>query len=177
MTSEMHRTLLDRTRTVLRDVSEAFSLLDNRFSTSDTRNVELLHEVAATCSPAVRRQQILGLCDEIEMILDARVSGWLSSCVEQEISSLEQSLHSLAESSIHVSHHLSRYAGVAGYIRALADFATSRTDNARNFLDPSRDDHLGLSITKFGDALLALICALESAISKHIGELFRYRSE
>lgn len=175
MTSEMHGTLLDRTRAVLRDVLEAFSLLIERTSSSDKKNAVLMQDVAERCSPAMRRQQLLGLCDEIEMILDARVSGWLRASMEQEISSLEQSLRALSASSIHVSHDLSRYAGLVGYIRAIADLRRTGFSSKLLTSEPSYDD-LGSSISGFGDALASLICALEGAISQHTGQLFRYNT-
>ncbi len=81
-----------------------------------------MQKVAESCAPAMRRQELTGLCDELEMLLDQKVTGWLRTSVLDTIS-----------------------------------------------------DQLGSTISGFGEALIALIGALENAISAHTRLVFRYR--
>jgi hypothetical protein len=84
---------------------------------------------------------------------------------------------------VEYSRHVSKYAGLIGTIRAIADLAKSPLDLPRTFVGATdyqkrRDsitDELGSAISGFGEALVALIAAFEGAISKHTGVLFRYR--
>jgi hypothetical protein len=173
MTPETHELLLTRTRSELREVSEAFTLLE-RVSTSDSDNARLMQEVADKCSPRMRTQQLFRLCDEIEMILDGRVTGWLKNSVKPQVLDLEAALSNLSSTTLHLSQNLSRYAGIIGYIRAVADLKQGVVE----FFAPARlHDELGSSMTRFGDALISLICSLEGAISHHTGELFRYNRD
>jgi len=182
MTSAMQNVVLERTRAALREVAEPFALLDE-VSSSDTKNHELMQEVAASCAPAARRQELNGLCDELEMLLDQKVTGWLRIAVQAEIEMLVGSLRALRSASGEYSRHVARYAGLIGSIRAIADLARSPLDLPRTYVGATGyqkkrgtiSDQLVSAMSGFGEALITLIGALENAISDHTGVLFRYR--
>jgi len=142
-----------------------------------------MQKVAESCAPAMRRQELTGLCDELEMLLDQKVTGWLRTSVQAEIEMLVGSLRALRSASGEYSQHVARYAGLIGSVRAVADLARSPLDLPRAYVGATEcqkkldtiSDQLGSTISGFGEALIALIGALENAISAHTRLVFRYR--
>lgn len=174
MTSTQHAELLDYVRTQLREISEAFTLLDG-ISDTDDKNYDALQSVIQACAPAMRQQQLKRLCETLESKIDGRVSGWLSERCSAEAAQLVASLRTIQSSSEAFCQHISPRLGGRGFVQSAIDLMRNPLDLPMAFLGATdyqrkRDTIFGeimAGVTSFGDALTAFILSIESAISLH----------
>lgn len=182
MTAKQHTAVLDCLRNGIREVSEPFLAIDGS-SEAEVKIAENLKSVGQSCAPARRHQQLKRLCQSLEAIIDGKVSGWLSESCAPQISGLTDSIRAIQKACEGYCRHVGPNRGfVGGWLRSAMQIASKpweiltvhfgATDYQRK-----RDavaEGVFAAMDAFGENLTAFILSVESAITLHTGEDFKF---
>jgi len=183
MTPETEKQIYESFRDTMGNVMNPIQEASNKMTDWPGGQAEAMRDIALACSPQTHRAALRRLCEKMEDLIDGRVSGVLKKALEPEIERLHGTLEKLRDASIAYAGFQEPYAGLGGTIRLAIETGTQPWNiltglAGKHPYQVQRDDLVSRQLSAFADFMdtfIALMLAMESALSTHTGRHFSFR--